>query len=360
MEARTLAGMDPGAVLQSILRDTRRLIELQEAAVRRLIGARDNRADHTKEKEYALESSSNPWPLLRQPPHRDAAGALSLAHAISLDTDPYLIDHCLAGKPVLPAAVALETMAQFAAAGWPELCVTELRDVRVTSGIVLEGYAERELLLRAPPPQRTAAGPLELKIGIVDPQRRMACYRATALLAPALPPPPPAALPPLPGAAPMDDERIYSEFLFHGEDFRLIQHIAGLSEAGADAAVLPSQPGELLGARGDGAHWLFDAALLDVPPQLAFLWARVHRDMGALPAGFGRVARFGEAPLQGSLNLALRIKPGAHPRALNYDVQLTDGSGQLRLLIADGESTMDAALNRLAPDHPQFITGLRL
>lgn len=358
VEARTLAGGDIDAVLRGILRDAQRLVELQEAVVRRLIGARGKRMDSTN--DYDLDSTTNRWPLLRQLPQRDAAGGLSLVHAVSLDSDPYLIDHCLAGKPVLPAAVAVETMAQFAAAGWPELCVTELLDVRVTSGIVLEGYAERELLLRAQPPQRAAADQLQTKVEIVDPQRGIACYRATALLAPALPAPPLAALPPLPGAVPLDDDRIYSEFLFHGEDFRLIQHIGGLSEAGADAAALPSTPGELLGARGAGAHWLFDAALLDVPPQLAFLWTRVHRDMGALPSGFGRIARFGDTPLHGTLNLALRLKPAPHPRALCYDMQLIDDSGRLRLLIVDGESTMDAALNRLAPDHPQFITGLRL
>jgi hypothetical protein len=350
-------------MLHGILRDARRLIELQEAALLQLAGATDQLPGEDaiyRTQGYRLDRTANRWPLLRQPPQRDAAGGLSLSHRIGLDLDPYLIDHCLAGKPVLPAALALETMAQFVAAGWPELKVVELREVRINSGIVMEGYAERELLLRAQPPQPAPAGQTQVKVEIVDPQRHVACYRGSVLLAPALPEPPLAALPPLPGAEPVEDHRIYSEFLFHGEDFRLIQHIAGLSEAGADASVLHSEPGELLGARADGAHWLFDAALLDVPPQLAFLWARVHRDMGALPSGFGRVARFGEAPLHGTLRLALRLKPAPHPRALTYDMQLIDETGRLRLLIGDGESTMDTALNRLAPDHPQFITGLRL
>lgn len=364
MEAATHAGGASRALLNGILRDARRLIELQEAALFQLAGDLDELSGYDEPNrtiEYKPAPAANRWPLLRQPPRRDAAGGLSLAHAVSLDSDPYLIDHCLAGKPVLPAAVAIETMAQFAAAGWPELHVTELLDVRVTSGIVLDGYAERELLLRARPPQRGAAGQLRQTVEIVDPRRQLACYSATVLLASRLAAPPLAAVPPLPGAAPLhDDHRIYSEFLFHGEDFRLIQRVGRLSEDGADATVLPSTPAELLGARGDGARWLFDAALLDVPSQLGFLWARLHRDMGALPAAFGRIARFGETPLRGSLTLALRLKPASHPHALRYDAQLIDGNGRVRLLVAGGESTMDSALNRLAPDHPRFVSGVRL
>jgi hypothetical protein len=357
MEARMLANAGSKLALHYILQDARRLIGLQEAAVRRLLGDPDE-PSLTDTGQYMVDTIRSRWPLLRQPPQQTADGGLVLTHSLGLDQDPYLIDHCLAGKPVLPAAVALETMAQFAAAGWPGLSVAQVLDLRVTSGVVLEGYETRELLLQAQPPQRTAAGLLRVKVELVDPRRHLACYRATVVLAETLPEPPPASAPQLHNAAPLEDHRTYSEFLFHGEDFRLIRHVVGLSEAGADATVLPSTPGELLGAEVNGAQWLFDAALMDVPSQLAFLWARVHRDMGALPARFGQVARFGNTPLHGPLTLALRLKPAPHPHALVYDAQLIDAAGRLRLHIVDGESTMDAALNRLAPDHPQFITGL--
>lgn len=54
------------------------------------------------------------------------------------------------------------------------------------------------------------------------------------------------------------------------------------------------------------------------------------------------------------------MKPAPHSRALAYDAQLIDAAGRLRLLIAGGESTMDSGLNRLAPDHPRFVSGLAL
>ncbi|MGV2480700.1 UNVERIFIED_CONTAM: hypothetical protein IGO34_28330 [Salmonella enterica subsp. enterica serovar Weltevreden] len=39
-------------------------------------------------------------------------------------------------------------MAQFTAAGWPRRQVSEVRDLRVLSGVVLDGYAPLDLRLR--------------------------------------------------------------------------------------------------------------------------------------------------------------------------------------------------------------------
>ncbi|MDB5985893.1 MAG: hypothetical protein JWR16_946, partial [Nevskia sp.] len=144
-----------------------------------------------------------------------------------------------------------------------------------------------------------------------------------------------------------------------GERFRLLRGIEGLSLSGIDAAVVPSTPRAFLGEQVNGARWLFDPGLMDVPPQLAFLWARVHRDMGALPSRFGRVARYGSTLVTGPLSLRMRFKPAAHEQALIYDAQFIDASGHVRIAIFDGESTMSPALNRLAPNHSEFIAGLR-
>ena len=50
-----------------------------------------------------------------------------------------LADHVLDGRPVFPAAMALELMAETAALVRPDLAVAEVRDLRMLSGIVLDG-----------------------------------------------------------------------------------------------------------------------------------------------------------------------------------------------------------------------------
>jgi hypothetical protein len=305
------------------------------------------------------EASSGEFPFVRRPPRIGVGGAVTLEHRLSLDADPYLIDHCMDGKPVLPAAAGLEYMAQFVAAGWPEWRVAEMLDVRALSGIVFEGNGHRDLILRARSSTHSEAGQQAVTVEILDPSRKAANYRATAVLMPRLPEAPVADNDLLVGAERMEASRAYSEFLFHGERFRLLRGIDGLSIAGIDAAVMPSTPRAFLGAHVNGARWLFDPGMMDLPPQLAFLWARVHRDMGALPSRFGRVARYGNTPVSGPLSLRMRLKAGAHDLALIYDAQFVDANGLVRVAIFDGESTMSPALNRLAPNHSEFIAGVR-
>jgi len=298
-----------------------------------------------------LDGAAESLPLIRHPLRIGVGGAVTLEQALTLRDDPYLLDHVMDGKPVLPAAGAVEYMAQFVAAGWPEWQVAELSEVRALHGVILEGEQERELVLRARASTHSAPGQQAVTIELLEPGRKAACYRATAVLMTQLPEMPPARIDPLADAVPVETGRIYGELLFHGDCFRLVQRISGLSAGGIDADVMPSQPRAFLGEAFRNARWLFDPGLLDIPPQLAFVWARLNRNMGALPSRFGKVTRFGVAPLHGPLSLAMRFKPQPNDLTLLYDAQIVDASGNVRLLVTDGESIMSPALNRLSPGH---------
>ena len=311
----------------------------------------------TATEAMAATVAADSLPLIRRPLRIGVGGAVTLEHLLRVDEDHYLNDHVMDGKPVLPAAAAVEYMAQFVAAGWPEWQVAELRDVRALHGIVLDSEQDqRELVLRARASTHSEPGQQAVTIELLEPGRKAACYRATAVLMAQLPEMPSARIDALAGAQPLEADRIYGELLFHGDRFRLVQRISALSAAGIDADVMPSQPRAFLGEPFRHARWLFDPGLLDIPPQLAFVWARLHRDMGALPSRFGQVTRFGIAPLHGPLTLAMRLKPAPNELTLLYDAQLVDASGNVRLLIADGESVMSPALNRLSPGRSAPVT----
>jgi NAD(P)-dependent dehydrogenase (short-subunit alcohol dehydrogenase family) len=298
------------------------------------------------------------FPLIRKAPRVGVGGAVVFEHALSLGSDPYLIDHCMDGKPVLPAAGAVEYMAEFVAAGYPEWRLAELRDVRMLQGIVMEGRNARDILLRARSSTHSEAGQQAVTVEILDPARKTAHYRATAILMTELPPAPQGQADGLPAGEHITAERAYSEFLFHGPRFRLITDIPNLTDRGIDALVKPSSPALFLEGVPASAYWLFDPGLVDTGPQLAFAWARVHRDKGALPSRFGRLARYGEGPITGPLRLVMRLKPAPHEHGLLYDAQFIDAAGRVRLEVVDGESTMSPALNRLAPNHRDFVAGL--
>ena len=75
----------------------------------------------------------------------------------------YLHEHVLDGKPVLPAAVALELMAEAAKTLWPGWRVVEVREHKLLKGVELKGMdandSARNLQVRiAPPPYGSSEG----------------------------------------------------------------------------------------------------------------------------------------------------------------------------------------------------------
>ncbi|MGQ0502938.1 MAG: SDR family NAD(P)-dependent oxidoreductase [Panacagrimonas sp.] len=313
----------------------------QEGAV---AGAVDNAGD-----------ASRVFPLLRRPTRIGVGGAVTLEHCLSLDEDPYLADHMMDGKPVLPMAGALEYMAQFVAAGWPGWEIAEMRDVRLLAGIVLDGEQGRDMILRAKAATHSEPGVQAVSVEIVDKRRKGGPnYRATAILVQSLPPAPSSSLE-LPSTPDLiEGPNVYARYLFHGPRFHAVSRITALDETGVAAALLASSPRSFLGASAQGS-WLFDPALIDVGPQMAWVWSHVRRLQAALPTRMGVVRRFGAGPLDGPLTLVQRVQPAGPTGALTYDAEFVDRDGRVRLSISDGESTMSAALNRLVPISPDYV-----
>ncbi|MFP5305594.1 MAG: polyketide synthase dehydratase domain-containing protein, partial [Gammaproteobacteria bacterium] len=289
-------------------------------------------------------------PLIRGTPRIGPGGSMTLDHLLDLAGDPWLADHRLDGKPVLPAAGAAEWMAQLAQTAWPGWTVSELRELRLFNGIVLDGDAGRAIQLRARASTHTDAGSQAVTVEIIDAVRKLPAYRTTVVLQQQLPEAPLLApLAALVDARALPAQQAYAEYLFHGERFRLVTEIAGVAANGVDAAVRPSALADWL--PGHGGAWIFDPGLMDLPPQLAIVWARLQHGMTALPSAFGRVRRFrsteGGAGT-GTLRLALRMRPAPHEAGVLYDAWFVDGHDRVHLEMLGLEGTMSAGLNRLA------------
>ena len=301
------------------------------------------------QKQATNDQGLTPFVFLRSQPQLQPNSTVTLEHTFSLASDPYLWDHCLDGKPVLPAAGALEWIAQFVQAAWPEWTVAEVRDLRVMRGLVLESEVGRNVLFSARASSHADAESLQVAVEIVEPDRKIPFYRASVILRPQLEESPTIPLEPLSSGTSLDTKAAYQDYLFHGDRFQLVTSIECLNEEGIDAWVMPSQPVAWVGAQASSstANWLFDPGLVDTAPQLAIVWDRVQRGSTALPSRFGAVVRYGQAPLHGQMQLAFRVK-SASEYTLVYDAVFLDETGSVRLHLTDIESTSNAALNRLA------------
>jgi len=260
----------------------------------------------------------------------------------------YLQEHALDGKMVLPAAAALELMAEAARALWPGWRVVEVREHRLLKGIEMDRAGRELQVLLSPPPYGSSEGfdvSAQLQSDIGN-GRAMTHYRCVVRLEQALPVPVPA-LRAMHNEKALSVAKAYGEWLFHGPRLQVIEQIDGLSSAGSSARVRSSEPGEWLARLPAGTPgWVFDPALLDAAAQMAWLWARAFRDESALPTRFGRVVRYRDR-FPARMHMEYQRVESADPTLIRANVVFFDEQGAPVLAIEELDSVASAALNRL-------------
>ncbi|MBS0432150.1 MAG: SDR family NAD(P)-dependent oxidoreductase [Proteobacteria bacterium] len=258
----------------------------------------------------------------------------------------YLDEHMLDGKQVLPAAAALEMMAEAGRLLWPGWRVVEVREHKLMKGVELESKPRMLRVFVQPPPYGSSEG-FEVTAQLqseLAPGRMMTHYRAVLRLAQDLP-----------ESVPMEKGRhreqslsvakAYDEWLFHGPRFRVIEKIEGLSRGGAGARVRVSHPSQWMADGVVATQWAFDPALLDAAAQMAWLWSRAFREEAALPARFGRVTRHREQ-FPTHLHMEYERVETEDPNLIRGNVTFLDDEGNPVMTIEELDSIASAALNR--------------
>jgi hypothetical protein len=289
------------------------------------------------------------WPLLEVATPRVKSGLVEVAYTLDPARDLLLDDHRLDGSSVLPAAEAIELMAEVAKHGWPRLEVVRLSDIRVQRGIVLgEGPREVRIVARADTARPVEDGNLAVEVRLTDiSASRRPYYRATVELAERLPPAPryeAAYATPL-KSFPETVEQAYSKYLFHGPMLQCIDEIEGINEEGIVGRVTPSSPERSLTWEPQG-EWLIDPVVIDSGFQLAIVWARMVHDFTPLPSSFEVYHRYGSLS-QSPIWCYLHSQ--ADPNSLTMRTQLffVASDGHIVGAFEGAESTCSRALNRM-------------
>jgi NAD(P)-dependent dehydrogenase (short-subunit alcohol dehydrogenase family) len=274
---------------------------------------------------------------------RTTDGALAVTLAPDPNRDAYLNDHRLDGKPVLPAAVAAEMMAEVAQHGWPGLQILSIHSLRVLRGLVFEnGSLPLHILARPRTALADEEGHLMVDVSLTIAEQPP-CYRATLHLGPQLPASPhfdPTILGEL-HPLPLSTAEAYQRWLFHGDAFRVIEAVDGLNERGITGVLKPSGQGSPVGP------WLIDPMLLDGSFQLAILWERAHFNMTPLPTGFEVYHRFSPAPVA-PVRCYLQIQTEQDGHTLLADIFFLDAAGRMIGKLDKMAFSCTVALNRLA------------
>lgn len=292
-----------------------------------------------------------PLPLLQHAAEitQESGGHLEITRRFDPREDLYLLDHRLEGKPVLPAAMAIEFMAEASQTAYPEWKVVAMRDVRVFKGVVLEEDPVR-LSLAVQPKEDAGHGKgfKTLDVSVTNPLNRIQTfYKATAVLS--------KSLPFSRAGSPLSDMGLspfrtsvkgaYEEWLFHGPRFQCIRDIQGISEKGMAARLVPSSPYNCL-ASPTHAHWLMDPVAIDGGLQLVLLWARNFLDITVLPSSFEVVHVY--RPFHTVAEISCQLEIVEHARqTVCCNIYFMDQANRLLGKIERFEATGSRDLNRL-------------
>ena len=258
---------------------------------------------------------------------------------------PHLYDGAVDGRSGLPAATALELMAEAARTVWPRWCVVEVQELRILDNIETdaEGDACCVEVHLSPPPYGSSEG-FNVSVSVrsgSDSGPMRPHFECVLRMEPSLPPA-------IPTPRTLHNERMlsvataYGEWLSRGARLQVIESIDGLSAKGAAAQVRRTQPSEWLSVVGGTAdRWMFDPALLDAGAQMVSLWARAYRHEMTVPVRYGRIVRYRDS-LPGRLQMELTRVELPEPGIIRSDVVFFDDQGNPVLTIEELDSAATA------------------
>ncbi|MFF4233660.1 beta-ketoacyl synthase N-terminal-like domain-containing protein [Streptomyces sp. NPDC001820] len=309
-----------------------------------LLSALDALLDET---EHAARAVAEAWrgAPAPQPPRRPAPNAPDdkpSAHRtrrrLSLETMPYVRDHCVYLQPdswpdasdrfpVVPMTTLLELAADAARQAVPGGVVTGFCDVRALRWLSVAPPVDAEFIVSAAP----TGDRVRVEIG--------GCATVTVVLAdrhPVRPAPDRSALT-REGPPPVSAEALYRDrWMFHGPEFAGVHEVTAVADDGIRGVLraLPA-PGALLDAAGQLlGHWM----------QL-----RLSADRLVFPASLERVSLYGPAPRDGALLHATARIRAVRPDSVHGDVELVADDGTVWARLAGWTYRRFAADERVWP-----------
>lgn len=265
-----------------------------------------------------------------------------------VDEYPVLKDHMIGGKAVVPVALLAEWFGHAALISNPGLHFHGLDGLRVLNGIKL-GSETLELRISSSKPVKSDGvfrSDLEIRSFSETGSERIHA-RATAILGQAK----------NKAAASTEVESVLSEsplpitaadmyekILFHGDRFKGVTDIRGISSKGMTArAVTAPLPSDWV-KKPLRKKWVSDPLLLDSAFQMASAWCYMNFGKVSLPSYAGQYIQYTEKIPEGGVEISMNTRSVSGSR-MTADFAFKAENGTLISEIKGFESVMDLSLN---------------
>jgi NAD(P)-dependent dehydrogenase (short-subunit alcohol dehydrogenase family)/acyl carrier protein len=285
-------------------------------------------------------------PIMSPPsPLPSAEMTVAFERMVDVASHPVLRAHVLDGLAVLPVSIHLEWLAHAALHGSPGLLFHGFNDLRVTTGLKIEGSGEVQLRAvagKAVKQDKQLVVPVELR-GRHRSGRELIYSRAEIVLAQSLPKAPPADSGPAVSPLPYDVNRAYREYLFHGPDLRGIAELIGRAQRAFVVRAYTAPPPAEWFEFPLRSGWLADPLVLDTAFQTMILWTQGEHNSASLPSFIGRYRQFSKAFPADTIEVIARITRDESKFA-RADIDFLH-NGQTIAQMQDYECIMEPSLN---------------
>ncbi|MEW6079764.1 MAG: SDR family NAD(P)-dependent oxidoreductase [Thermodesulfobacteriota bacterium] len=274
--------------------------------------------------------------------------SVAFEREVSLSTFPVLKAHMLGGKAVVPFALAAEWVGSGALHANPGLLLTGIDDMRVLSGIVLDGASENVAVMTGKPKKNGSVFEVEVQVSAgKDAAGKRLKYAARAVLCADYETPPafrePASLASGGYARPVRE--VYEKILFHGRELAGIREIPACTPDGIKALVACAPPPRQWISQPLRNTWLADPLVLDTAFQLGIVWCYENAGMVCLPVSFKTFRQYRPSfPADGVITVLEVNQRSGH--RIGGDFTFLDADGIVVARMTGYEAVMDKSLEK--------------
>jgi len=265
---------------------------------------------------------------------------------LTLENNPFLADHVIGGRAVLPTVCAVGWMINGCEGLYPGYTFHEVDDYRVFKGIVFDHSLADDYVLKLEE-QHKSRDEIILQARIQSEGDNLARnhYQATITLMHELVDPPEINLPGELNQVTLSGSDLYGDqTLFHGPRFQGVQEVIRHSqEKIITRCRLPDMP---VRDQGQFPARFYNPYLTDAHLQSLLIWASLYRDVKGLPLRIANGKQYRPLPFDIDTFVQMSVK-SITKHTLLADVTSFDGNGRIFSEVTGAEITLSERLNEL-------------
>ncbi len=292
--------------------------------------------------------SPMPFP---SPKAKDDLQSYRIFRHLSLEANPFLADHVIGGKAVLPTVCAVGWFVNNCEKLYPGFQFFSVRDYQVFKGIVFDQNLANEYLLELKETQKSSGEViLEGKISSESPDGKLRNhYRALVEFRKNIPDQPRIKDYKLLPESPQDGIQYYEDkILFHGTRFRGVQEVINISPTGLTTRC--ELPSFSIREQGQFPVGSFNPYLADIHLQSLLIWASSQLGSIGLPLKISGGTQYKSVDFGTTTFATMQVQSSSSHR-LVADVTSHDEAGNIYSHIEGAEITLNNKLFDLFNDN---------